>query len=210
MAVTVIVADVQQIMRDGLKALLPREGAKVIGEAGDGRAAVELVRTLRPQIALMDIQLPLLNGIDAARAIASLHVGTRPVLLTFDTSRHHVMEALRAGIRGYVSKTQGIRELAQAIREVAQGGMYLSPAVSQAVVDRVLTPNDRREETLTPRERQVLQLVAEGKTTREIASLLHLGAKTIESHRRRIMGKLELDSTPSLVRYAVRHGLVSP
>lgn len=208
MAIRVLLADDHQIVRQGLKDLLQREGFTVIGEASDGREAVRLAREHRPEIAVLDLSMPLLNGMDAAREIQKACPRTAPILLTMHTEDPYIVDALRAGIKGYVLKTQAAADLVQAIRDVAQGRLYLSPRVSGALASALGSKTDSQEDLLSPREREVLQLIAEGRTTKEIAGLLGISAKTAESHRSRIMDKLGIHDTAGLVRYAIRRGLV--
>lgn len=182
----------------------------VVGEAGDGREAIRLAQELSPDIAVLDLSMPLLNGLDAAREIVKVSPQTKVILLTMHTEDPYVMDALRAGIRGYVLKTQAAQDLVQAIREVSRGSMYLSPGISRALVEAYLAKSELPPDPLTPREREVLQLVAEGKTTKEAAAVLGVSVKTAESHRTRIMEKLDIHETASLVRYAIRRGLVQP
>lgn len=208
--IRVLLADDNVIVRQGLKALLEREGFAVVGEAADGQEAVRLAQALRPDVAVLDLGMPLLNGLDAAQAIGEASPETKPVLLTMLTEDHHVLRALQAGVPGYVVKTQAAEDLVQAIREVSQGRMYLSPGISEVVVKAYLTKADLPPDPLTPRERQVLQLVAEGKTSKEIAQLLGVSVKTAEVYRTRIMEKLDIHNTAGLVRYAIRRGLVQP
>ena len=186
----------------------------MVGEVGDGRAAVDLAHTARPDVAVLDLALPLLNGLDAARAIRRVAPDTKPVLLTVHAADGNVFDALQAGVRGYVLKTQPIEDLLRAVTEVAQGAIYLSPGVSRAVVEAYLKAgrgtSRGASQRLTPRERHVLQLVAEEKTTKQIAALLGVSVKTAESHRMRVMRKLGVHSTAGLVRYAIREGVVSP
>lgn len=205
-----ILADDHQIVRQGLRALLEREGIEIAGEALDGRAAVTLVEVYRPDIAVLDLSMPGLNGVDAAREILQHHPRVGIILLTMHAEDYQVITALRAGIRGYVIKTQASDELVRAIREVAAGGMYLSPEVSRILVGAYLSGAQLPPDPLTPRERQVLQLVAEGKTTKEVATVLGLSSKTAESYRARIMEKLGIHQTAGLVRYAIRRGLIDP
>jgi DNA-binding NarL/FixJ family response regulator len=205
-----ILADDHQIVRQGLRALLEREGIEIAGEALDGRAAVTLVEVYQPDIAVLDLSMPGLNGVDAAREILQRYPRLGIILLTVHAEDYQVVTALRAGIRGYVIKTQAADELVRAIREVASGGMYLSPDVSRVVVEMYLSKSETHSDPLTPRERQVLQLIAEGRTTKEIATLLGLTSKTAESYRARIMEKLGIHQTAGLVRYAIRHGLIEP
>ena len=205
---TVILADDHPMFRQGLKALLEREGFDVVAEASDGHEAVRLARQLNPSIAVLDIGMPLLNGIDAARDIHKQASDTEVVLLTMYEEEAYVLEALRAGIRGYVLKAQAASDLVGAIREVQRGAVYLSPGISKTVVDAYVGKSELPADPLTDRERQVLQLVAEGKTTKEVAEVLGLSVKTADSHRTRIMQKLEIHETASLVRYAIRRGFI--
>jgi two-component system response regulator NreC len=205
-----ILADDHNIVRQGLRALLEREGIEIAGEAADGRAAVTLVDVYDPDIAVLDLSMEGLNGVDAAREILHRHPKIGVILLTVHSEDYQVVTALRAGIRGYVIKTQAADELVRAIREVAAGGMYLSPDASRNIVSAYLSGVELPVDPLTPRERQVLQLVAEGKTTKEVATLLGLSSKTAESYRARIMEKLGIHQTAGLVRYAIRHGLIDP
>ncbi len=210
MSLHILLADDHLIVRQGLKVLLEREGFNVVGEASDGREAVRLAQELSPDIALLDLTMPLLNGIDAGRAMLQASPKTKIVLLTMHTEDHYVLEALRAGIKGYILKTKAAEELVQAIQEVSRGKLYLTPGVSEAVVQAYLAKTELPPEPLSPREREVLQLVAEGKTTKEVAVVLGISVKTAESHRTRIMEKLDIHETASLVRYAIRRGLVQP
>ncbi len=207
MAIRVVLADDHAVVRSGVKILLEIEGFEVIGEAQDGIEAVRLVRELSPEIVVLDRAMPLLNGIDAAREIRQIapHIGM--ILLTMDTDERHHLEALRAGFRGCVLKTYEARELVKAIHAVVGGGTYLHPGLSDMVVEAYLQGGAPPAGPLSPRERQVLQLLAEGKKTREVAALLGLNVKTAESHRTRIMKKLDLKETAGLVRYALREGV---
>ncbi len=159
---------------------------------------------------ILDLAMPGLNGVDAAREIARAEPRTKTILLTMHKEDPYVLQALNAGISGYVLKTQAGAELVQAIREVARGSIYLSPGVSRAVVDAYKAKSEIPPDPLSPREREVLQLVAEGKTTKEVAGVLGISVKTAESHRTRIMEKLDIHETASLVRYAIRRGLIQP
>lgn len=210
MVCEILLADDHLIVRQGLKVLLEREGFSVVGEASDGREALQLAQNLRFDVAVLDLQMPLLNGVDAGRAILQACPKAKVILLTMHTEDHHILGALRAGIRGYVLKSKAAEELVQAIQEVSRGKLYLTPGVSETVVQAYLTKTDLPSEPLSPRERELLQLVAEGKTTKEAAELLGISTKTAESHRTRIMQKLNIHETASLVRYAIRIGLVSP
>src|SRR6058998_3296092 len=210
MPLRIILADDHLIVRQGLRSILEREAYTVLGEAGDGREALRLAQELRPDVAVLDLAMPLLNGLDAAREISRVSPQTKTILLTMHTEDPYVMEALRAGVKGYLLKTLAAQDLVQAIREVSRGAMYLSPGISRTLVEAYLAKSELPPDPLTPREREVLQLVAEGKTTKEVAVILGISVKTAESHRTRIMGKLEIHETASLVRYAIRRGLVQP
>jgi DNA-binding NarL/FixJ family response regulator len=210
MSLDVLLADDHLIVRQGLKVLLERDGFTVCGEAADGREALQLAQKARPDIAVLDLAMPLLNGIDAGRAILQNSPKTKVVLLTMHTEEHQVLEALRAGIKGYVLKSRAAEELVQAIREVSLGKLYLTPGVSEAVAQAYLAKTELPPDPLTPREREMLQLIAEGKTTKEAAAILGISVKTAESHRTRLMEKLNIHETASLVRYALRRGLVQP
>jgi|SRR5215469_1035205 len=205
---TVLLADDHPMFRQGLKALLEREQFRVVAEAANGLEAVSLASELNAQVAVLDIGMPLLNGIDAARQILKRAPNTQVVLLTMYEEEAYVLEALRAGIRGYVLKAQAAADLVTAIRAVLRGAVYLSPGISKTVVDAYRDKSEFPVDPLTEREHQVLQLVAEGKTTKEVAELLGLSVKTADSHRTRIMQKLDIHETASLVRYAIRRGFI--
>jgi DNA-binding NarL/FixJ family response regulator len=203
----VLLADDHLIVRQGLKVLLQREGFEIVGEAADGQQAVRLARDRRPDVAILDFAMPVLNGLDAAREILRSCPRTRVILLTMHTEDRYVHEALRVGVSGYVVKSQASADLVRAIREVSRDMTYLSPRVSRTVVQAYLAKSDVPD-PLTPREREVLRLVAEGKTTKEVAAILGISVKTAEAHRIRVMKKLETHNTASTVRYAIRQGLV--
>lgn len=210
MPLRLFLADDHLVVRQGLKALLEREGFEIVGEASNGQEAVQLAQSLRPDVAVLDFAMPFLNGLDATRQILQVSHRTRTILLTVHTEDQYVLEALRVGIRGYVVKTQAAADLVRAIHDVSQGMVYLSPGISETVVQAYLVNTELRPDPLTSREREVLQLVAEGKTTKEIAQHLGVSVKTAESHRGRIMDKLEIHETAGLVRYAIRRGLIQP
>jgi DNA-binding NarL/FixJ family response regulator len=204
----IVLADDHQIVRQGFRALLEKEGFEVVGEASNGHEALRLVGEVKPDLALLDISMPLLNGIDAAREIQKISPQTRTILLTMFSEDHHVLDALRAGVRGFLLKTRAVADLEHAIREVCRGGVYLSSGLSRDVVDAFFDDRRLDESPLSPRERQVLQLVAEGKTTKEVAQFLGVSVKTAETHRGRIMAKLNIHETAGLVRYAIRRGII--
>ena len=203
----ILLADDHLIVRQGLKVLMKREGFEVVAEAADGHEAVRLARDRCPDLAILDFAMPLLNGLDAAREILQACPRARVIILTMHTEDRYVYEALRAGVSGYVVKTQAAADLVRAVREVSRGMTYLSPRVSGTVVQAYLAKSDAPD-PLSPRERGVLQLVAEGKTTKEIAGHLGISVKTAEAHRTRIMKKLETHNTAGIVRYAIRQGLI--
>jgi two-component system, NarL family, response regulator NreC len=206
--VKVIIADDHQIVRQCLKALLETEGFAVIGEAANGQEALKLVEALQPDVAVLDLAMPLLNGIEAARQIQSLSPQTKPILLTMHTDNQYILEGLRSGAKGYVMKTNAAAELVRAVREAVRGGTYVSPTIAEAVVQAYQNKTEIVDDPLSGRERQVLQLIAEGKITKEVASMLGISVKTAETYRSRIMEKLDLHITADLVRYAVRRGIV--
>jgi two-component system, NarL family, response regulator NreC len=210
MVVRVVLADDHAVVRQGLRALLEREGFQVAGEAADGRQAIDLASTLLPDIAILDVRMPLLNGLDAAREIRKCCPRTKAILLTRHDEDQYVIEALHAGVTGYVLKSQMANDLLQAIKEVLRGGIYLSPGISRTVVQAYLSKTSLEADPLTSRERQILQLIAEGQSSKDIANLLGISTKTAEAHRARIMRKLDLHGTASLVRYAIRRGLLEP
>lgn len=208
MSVRVVIADDHEMVRQGLRALMEPEGFSFVGEASDGHEAVRLCETNHPEVAILDLSMPMLNGIFAAREIVKCSPRTRVVLLTQHTEEHVVLEALRAGVRGYVLKTKASSELVQALRAVCRGEMYLTQSISQAVVQAFLSKDDLPDRPLSDREREVLQLVAEGKTTKEIATILGISVNTAESHRSNLMEKLDIHDTAGLVRYALRKGII--
>jgi DNA-binding NarL/FixJ family response regulator len=210
MPIRIVLADDHVLVRQSLKSLLEREGFKVVGEASDGQETVRHVETLQPDIAVMDISMPILNGLNAAREINRTSPKTKNILLTQHDEGQYVSEALEAGVKGYVLKSQVANDLLLAIRQVSRGQVYLSPGVSRGVMEAYHSKSEKSKSPLTLRERQVLQLIAEGKSTKDAASLLGISVKTAESHRMRLMQKLDIHETASLVRYAVRRGLVQP
>lgn len=209
--IRVLLADDHAIVREGLRALLSREpDMQVVAEAGDGREALRLAQETQPDVATMDLSMPLLNGLEAARQMAAWDRGPRPILLTVHGEDRYVLEALRAGVRGYVLKKQAAADLVRAIREVIGGSVYLSPGISAVVAGAIRSPVPLPEDSLTAREREVLQLVAEGKTTKEISAILGVSVKTADAHRTRLMQKLDIHDIAGLTRYAIRQGMIQP
>ena len=212
----VVLVEDHSLVRAGLRSLLEeREDVVVVAEETDGRSAVETAVRTGPDLVLMDISLPELNGIEATRRILEEQPRTRVLVLSVHADEEYVFRALRAGASGYLLKEADREELELAIRAVMRGNVYLSPAISDAVVERYLERDDQEVpvsplDLLTPRQREVLQLVAEGNTTKQIAGKLDLSAKTVESHRAAIMDRLGIRDVTGLVRFAVRTGLVSP
>jgi len=209
----VLLADDHAIIRQGLCALLEKQpDIEVVGGVENGRKALELAKELSPDIVIMDITMPNLNGIDATRKITSELSGTKIIALSVHSSRRFVAEMLQAGASGYILKECLFDELVEAIRTVLSGGIYLSPKITGVVVDDYVKRLSIREyqpasRSITEREREVLQLLAEGRSTKQIALQLHVSAKTIESNRRNIMDKLKIHSVAELTKYAVREGL---
>jgi two-component system response regulator NreC len=210
MAIRVVLADDHVLVRQGLKTLLEREGFQIVAEASDGQEALHCVQTLKPDIVVMDITMPILNGIDAARQIFFSLPKAKTILLTQHDEGQYLSEALEAGVKGYVLKSQIASDLVQAMRQVSRGEVYLSPGVSGALMEAYRSRSGKPKDPLTSREKQVLQLIAEGKSTKEVAAVLGISVKTAESHRTRLMQKLDIHETASLVLYAVRRGIVQP
>jgi DNA-binding NarL/FixJ family response regulator len=214
MPMKILIADDHRLFRDGLKNLLAKqEEFLVTGEAGDGVEVLAAARRLKPDIVLMDISMPGLNGIEATRQILSEVGGVRVVMLSMHSDRRFVIESLKAGAVGYLLKDSAFEELLLALRSVAANRVYLSRLVNDSVVTEYVSMVKRAPRSafslLTGRERQVLQLLAEGKTTKETAVYLGVSVKTIETHRKQIMDKLELHSVAELTKYAVREGLTT-
>jgi two-component system, NarL family, response regulator NreC len=208
MGCRVLLADDHTLFRQGLRALLEREGFEVVGEAGDGSEAVRFARELRPDVAVLDLAMPRLNGMDAARELRAALPLMRTVLLTVHNDQQYVVAALNAGVKGYVLKTQASTDLVEAIRSAMKGDRYLSPGLSTGVAEAIARDGGAAPDPLTMREREVLQLVAEGKSSRVIGQILKISPKTAEAHRTRIMKKLGIHETAGLVRYAIRNGLI--
>ncbi len=206
--IKILVADDHTIVRQGLKLILAAQpDLEVVGEAANGREAVDLAGKLRPDIVLMDVAMPELNGIDATRKMVEANSRIRILVLSMHKESVYVREILRAGARGYILKDAIDTELLSAVRSVARGDGYISPAVSGTLLDNFQKTGNPAD-SLSPREREVLLLIAEGKTNKEIATKLNLSVYTVDSHRGKIMEKLNLHSTGELVRFAMKNGLV--
>ena len=214
MSIGILLADDHKIMREGLRTLLEQQsGMEVIGEAADGRTAVQLVRERSPDVVIMDISMPDLNGVEATHQIIAETPGVKVVALSMHSDRQFVVGMLKAGASGYLLKDCAFEELADAVRAVVSNQTYLSPGIANIVVEDYIRHLSRTDfspsSILTNREREVLQLLAEGRTIRQIASCLHVGVKTVETHRRKIMEKLDIHNIANLIKYAIREGLTS-
>jgi DNA-binding NarL/FixJ family response regulator len=215
MSIRILLADDHVMFRQGLCSLLSAEkDMEIVAQAQDGREAVELCGKVQPHLVVMDITMPGLNGIEATRMIRSQWPGVKIIALSMHSTRRFMSEALKAGASGYLLKDGSFQELLAAIAAVMEGKSYLSPSVTNTVVDDYVrhVPEARRAVTnaLTAREREVLQLIAEGGSTKEIAHRLHVSVKTIETHRAQIMSKLRIHSIAGLTKYAINEGLTSP
>lgn len=209
----ILMADDHSLVLAGLRKLVEGEG-EVVGTVEDGRALVEEAQKLRPDIILLDISMPLLNGLDAARQLTKLVPDAKLIFLTMHATPTYATEAFKAGASGYLIKRSAASELKQAIQAVIRGQHYMTPLITKDVLAATLhhpegQMRQRPVATLTPRQREVLQLVAEGKSTKAIATLLHISVKTVEFHKARVMDLLDLHSTADLTKYAVAEGLVS-
>jgi two-component system response regulator NreC len=207
MAVRIVLADDHVVVRQALRLLLEGAGFEVVGEASNGQEAVRLVRERTPQVAVLDMVMPVLNGLDAGREIHQASPDTRTLLLTSRQDEQLLLEALQAGFRGCVLKSFGAEDLIRALHDVVAGGVYLSADLSRCVVQAYRKGGGLPPDPLSPRERQVLQLISEGKRTRQVAELLGVSVKTAESHRSNIMRKLGIEETAGLVRYAIQRGI---
>ena len=210
MRTRLLLADDHALIRQGIKELLQKQGFEVVCEASNGQEALRLAEKVQPDVAIVDIGMPVLNGVDTAREMRKASPKTAVILLTQHAESQYVAEALRAGVKGYVLKSQAADDLVHAIHEVCKRSVYLSPKISPAILDAYRSKSGASEDPLSGRERQVLQLVGEGKSTKDVALQLGISVKTAESHRARLMKKLGIHETAGLVRYAVRHGLIQP
>ena len=207
----VLMADDHSMILAGLRKLVEVE-CDVVGTVEDGRALVEAAQKLRPDLILLDISMPLLNGLDAARQLTKLVPESKVIILTMHASPTYATEAFQAGASGYLLKRSAVSELSQAIQSVMQGQQYLTPLITKDVLDSVFKPSTGKRgkpasTALTPRQREVLQLVAEGRGTKEIATILSVSVKTVEFHRSRIMQQLDIHTTADLTKYAITHGI---
>ncbi len=213
--INVLLADDHTVMRAGLRLVLEREaGFRVIGEASDGREAVVLAEKLKPDVVVLDIAMPNLNGIEAARQICDKLPGAAVVILSMHSDESYVLRALKSGARAYLLKDSAVADLITAIKSVTEGKAFFSPAISRMIVEDYMRKMRDRDvedsyELLTPREREILQLLAEGKSSKDIAAILCLSLYTVETHRSNILRKLNLHNTPELILYAVRKGVIS-
>jgi DNA-binding NarL/FixJ family response regulator len=209
----ILISDDHRLLREGLKSLLQRNGFDVAGDTGDGRTAVKLARQIKPDVVVLDISMPLLNGIEATRQICHEVPRSKVIVMSMHAASHFILAALHAGAAGYLLKDAAFEELLLAVRSVLKGQTYLSPAIAGLVVRASeRRPSAKREllrHTISRREREVLQLLAEGKSTKQIAAALFVSVKTIETHRKQIMGKLNLHSIAELTKYAIREGVTS-
>jgi DNA-binding NarL/FixJ family response regulator len=211
--IRVLLVDDHSLVRAGIRSLLEKiPGVEVVGEASNGREALELVRSTSPNLVLMDIAMPDLAGLETLPRIARNFPGVKVILLSAHANEEYVIRALRSGASGYMLKDAATSELELAINSVAQGKTYLSPSISRTVIDSYLQRVGGESsplEELTPRQREILQLIAEGTNTKEIAYALKISVKTVEAHRLQLMARLDIHDVPGLVRYAIRCGLVS-
>jgi DNA-binding NarL/FixJ family response regulator len=212
--IRVLLADDHTLVRAGMRSLLKDiAGVDVVSEAANGREAIELVEKHQPDVVLMDIAMSGLNGLEAAERIIKSHPQCKVIILSMHSTDEYVAKALRIGVVGYLIKDAATSELEIALRAVARGEKYLSPAISTHLIDQYkgLAPGGESGlETLTPRQREILQLVAEGRTTKEIAAILNISLKTVETHRTQLMERLNIHDIAGLVRHAIRTGLISP
>jgi two-component system response regulator NreC len=213
--VRIVLADDHTVMRNGLRLLLERQpNLKVVGEAADGRQAVALSESANPDVVIMDIGMPNMNGIEAARQIVSHNPRTAIAILSMHSDESYVIRALKAGARAYLLKDSAEADLLAAVRALSEGKSFFSPAISRILVEDYMRQLERQGaedtyELLTNREREILQLLAEGKTNKEVAAMLNLSLYTVETHRTHILQKLNLHSVPELILYAVRKGIIA-
>ncbi|HKS37449.1 MAG TPA: response regulator transcription factor [Verrucomicrobiae bacterium] len=210
--IRVLLADDHTLVRAGIRSLAERiPGVQVVGEAANGREALDLIRSQRPDLVVMDITMAGLNGLEAAARVSKEFPAVKIIILSMHANEEYVLQALRAGAAGYLLKDAATTELDIALQAVARGETYLSPAISKRVIESFLRQGGNPDPLaqLTPRQREILQLIAEGKSTKEIAFTLKLSVKTVETHRAQLMERLEIRDVAGLVRYAMRTGLIS-
>jgi two-component system, NarL family, response regulator NreC len=213
--IRILLADDHQLMRSGLRLLIEQQpGLTVVGEAGDGREVVSLAKSLKPDVVVMDISMPNLNGIEATHQITQSQPEIAVVILSMHSDESYVLRVLKAGAKGYLLKDSAEADLIKAVHAVAGGKSFFSPAVSKVLLDDYVRKLKRSGiedayDLLTPREREILQLIAEGKSNKDVANLLNLSVYTVETHRSNIMEKLHLRGLPELILYAVRKGIIS-
>ncbi len=214
MNIKILIVDDHKLMREGLRILIEKQsGMKVVGDANNGRTAVKMVRELSPDIVIMDIAMPDLNGIEATHQIKSEFQNTRVVVLSMHADKRFVAKVLKMGASAYLLKDSAFEELVHAIHDVINNRIILSPRITDIVIEDYIHSSSNNEPSvfseLSAREREVLQLIAEGKTTKEISSSLYVSIKTIETHRKNIMDKLNINSIADLTKYAIREGIIS-
>ena len=214
MTTRILLADDHKILRNGLRSLLEEQpDMQVVAEAENGRKTVRLAREVKPDVVIMDISMPDLNGIEATRKVLAERPGTRVIALSMHSDRQMVRGMLRAGASGYLIKDCAFEELTQCIRAVVSNRVYLSPRITSIVVEEIVRQKSKDDQSaftdLTPREREIVQLLAEGKSTKQIAALLFVSVKTVNTHRAQIMDKLDIHSIAELTKYAIREGLTS-
>ena len=215
MSISIVLADDHRVVREGLRALLERhDDLRVVGEAADGREAVKLAATLRPDIIVMDISMPVLNGIEATQQALEASPSTRVIILSMYSTSEHIFRAFKAGAQGYLLKESAGADVVNAVRAVREGKRYLTEKIADAILDdfihqRSLAESESPVSRLSKRERHILQLVVEGKSSSQIGAQLFLSPKTVETYRSRIMHKLSINDVPGLVKFALQHGLTA-
>jgi DNA-binding NarL/FixJ family response regulator len=215
MSIRIVLADDHKVLRHGLSAALKNEAdMEIVGQAENGHEAIRLTQELRPDVIIMDIAMPELNGIEATRQIIKDHPKIKIIALSMHSNKKFIHEMIKAGAKGYLLKDCEYAELISAIRTVIDNKTYLSPSITGVIIEDYMLQSDGDKsnafEVLSDREREVLQLIAEGKTTKQAARVLHISPKTVEGHRTRIMHKLDIDNVAGLTKYAIKEGLTSP
>jgi DNA-binding NarL/FixJ family response regulator len=211
MTISIVIVDDHAIMREGLSQVLAQQpDLEIAGTSGDGRQSLKLIDELRPDVIILDITMPGLNGIEVARQVRERWTGCAVVMLSMHASSEYVFQAMEAGARGYLKKESAARDIVEAVRAVHAGRRYLGPGIAEIMAEHMATrkPGDNPLQLLSRREREILQLVAEGHSSTEIGALLFLSPKTVDSYRSRLMAKLGLADIPALVKFAIRHGVI--